>query len=297
RAKDESEANSPPKVLRKDHAAFRPAHSTLKGESLAPIGLDAGFTISTPTTQDAPTAVTRRYLSAGVGRVKNLLPGYTGRVSRHGGSHSTAEVAMGSQLRLRFEQEVRLLKKAKAKIARRDQRIQAREEEVKRLDQEIKALRVVEVEVHDLRNQTKNLETLLEAEVDMKKVAEDKNAELAKELESLHAFADVVSTGLVKSISEGLKHGIDHGRAGRDLAAIEPYDLEADKSDTEEVSPSRSVTFALAPPNSRSPYTPRRRSARWFVVPIGLVLLITLDLTASCIRAYRRSSGAGDSVG
>ncbi|GKB80763.1 hypothetical protein Tco_0947658, partial [Tanacetum coccineum] len=58
------------------------------------------------------------------------------------------QVAIGSQLRLRFEQEVRLLKKARAKIARRDQMIQ-------------------------------NLETLLEAEADMK------NAELTKELESL----------------------------------------------------------------------------------------------------------------
>nr|GEW00591.1 transposase (putative), gypsy type [Tanacetum cinerariifolium] len=61
------------------------------------------------------------------------------------------DVAMGSQLRLRFEQEVRLLKKARAQIARRDQRIQ----------------------------------TLLEAETDMKKAAETKNVDLTKELESL----------------------------------------------------------------------------------------------------------------
>ncbi|GKG36657.1 hypothetical protein Tco_0444335, partial [Tanacetum coccineum] len=57
------------------------------------------------------------------------------------------QVAMGSQLRLRFEQEVRLLKKATAKIAKRDQRIQAREEEIKKLDQEIKSLRAVDTEV------------------------------------------------------------------------------------------------------------------------------------------------------
>ncbi|GJX79732.1 hypothetical protein Tco_0327881 [Tanacetum coccineum] len=36
----------------------------------------------------------------------------------------TRQVAVGSQQRLRFEQEVRLLKKARAKIAIRDQRIQ-----------------------------------------------------------------------------------------------------------------------------------------------------------------------------
>ncbi|GKA34624.1 hypothetical protein Tco_0721053 [Tanacetum coccineum] len=62
----------------------------------------------------------------------------------------TRQVAMGSQLRLRFEQEVRLLKKAKSKIARRDQRIQVRDEEIKKLDQELQSLRAVESEVHDL---------------------------------------------------------------------------------------------------------------------------------------------------
>ncbi|GJZ43919.1 hypothetical protein Tco_0591174 [Tanacetum coccineum] len=96
------------------------------------------------------------------------------------------QVAMGSQLRLRFEQEVRLLKKARAKIVRRDQRIQVRKEEIKKLDQEVRSIRATETEVHGLRNQTKNLETLLEAEADMKKATEAKNTELTKELESLH---------------------------------------------------------------------------------------------------------------
>ncbi|GJS49251.1 hypothetical protein Tco_0599372 [Tanacetum coccineum] len=238
------------------------------------------------------------------------------------------QVAMGSQLRLRFEQEVRLLKKARAKIARRDQRIQVREEEIKKLDQEVKSLRATETEVHGLRNQTKNLETLLEAEADMKKAAEAKNAELTKELESLRVwfsdlqvnnnqlsqqvsnlqaqitgeeeikaafeqfkkyeddrveqrcaemdarldklsvdfdeelyphmltaiagrrwvighglrlavmkcaestelrqvFANVVSAGIAKGMSEGLKYGVEHGKAGRDLVDVEAYDPEA----------------------------------------------------------------------
>ncbi|GKF31326.1 hypothetical protein Tco_0101124 [Tanacetum coccineum] len=85
-----------------------------------------------------------------------------------------------------------LLKEARAKIARRDQRIHVREEEIKKLDEEIRSLRTVETEVDGLRNRTQNLETLLEAEVDMKKVAEAKNADLAKELESLCAqFSDL----------------------------------------------------------------------------------------------------------
>ncbi|GJV13786.1 hypothetical protein Tco_1355327 [Tanacetum coccineum] len=65
--------------------------------------------------------------------------------------------------------------------------IQAREEEIKRLDEEVKSLRVVEAEVHGLHNQAQNLESLMEAEVDMKKAAEAKNADLAQELESLRS--------------------------------------------------------------------------------------------------------------
>ncbi|GKC17527.1 hypothetical protein Tco_1014309, partial [Tanacetum coccineum] len=41
-------------------------------------------------------------------------------------------------------------------------------------------------------------------------------------------FADVVSAGIVKVMSEGLKHRVEHGEAKLDLAAIEAYDPEAD---------------------------------------------------------------------
>nr|GEV79727.1 hypothetical protein [Tanacetum cinerariifolium] len=207
------------------------------------------------------------------------------------------QVAMGSQLRLRFEQEVRLLKKSRAQIARRDQRIQVREKEIKKLDQEIQGL----------QNQTGDLKNLLEAETDMKKAAETKNDDLTKELKSLReekiksvfeefkkyeddrvekrcakmdacldalsidfdeelyphmltaiagrrwvighglrlavmkcgestelrlvsadvVFADVVFTGIAKGMSEGLKYGVEHGKANLDLKAIEAYDPEA----------------------------------------------------------------------
>ncbi|GKE55514.1 hypothetical protein Tco_1494699 [Tanacetum coccineum] len=54
RGNDEAEANAPPKVLRMDHAAFRPAQSTLGGKSLASIGLEAGSTFFTLATQETP---------------------------------------------------------------------------------------------------------------------------------------------------------------------------------------------------------------------------------------------------
>ncbi|GJW19897.1 hypothetical protein Tco_0027333 [Tanacetum coccineum] len=41
------------------------------------------------------------------------------------------------------------------------------------------------------------------------------------------AFANVVSAGLVKGMSEGLEHDKEHGKAGRDLEAMEAYDPKA----------------------------------------------------------------------
>nr|GEV20977.1 transposase (putative), gypsy type [Tanacetum cinerariifolium] len=78
------------------------------------------------------------------------------------------QVAMGSQLRLRFEQEAKLLRKSVAQVARRDKRIQARELEIK------------------------NLEALLKTEADMKKAAEKKSDGLIQELEDMRAqFSDL----------------------------------------------------------------------------------------------------------
>nr|GEZ20889.1 hypothetical protein [Tanacetum cinerariifolium] len=170
------------------------------------------------------------------------------------------QVAMGSQLRLRFEQEAKLLRKSVAQVARRDQRIQARESEIK------------------------NLEALLETEAGMKRAAEEKSVGLSQELERMRAqfselraafedykrqqdqmveqrcaemdarldamsidfneelyphmltaitgrrqaFADVVSVGIAKGMSEGLKHGVEHGHAQRTVESLEAYNPEAE---------------------------------------------------------------------
>ncbi|GKF44762.1 hypothetical protein Tco_0131314, partial [Tanacetum coccineum] len=61
RGNDEAEANAPPKVLRKDHTAFRPIQSTLGWKSLAPMGLDPlssrKMAIEIPTENVATTEV------------------------------------------------------------------------------------------------------------------------------------------------------------------------------------------------------------------------------------------------
>ncbi|GKG53411.1 hypothetical protein Tco_0552679, partial [Tanacetum coccineum] len=50
----------------------------------------------------------------------------------------------------------------------------------------------------------------------------------AESTELRQVFANVVSAGIAKSMSNGLKHRVEHGKTKLDLAAIEAYDPEAD---------------------------------------------------------------------
>ncbi|GKD37357.1 hypothetical protein Tco_1257564 [Tanacetum coccineum] len=215
------------------------------------------------------------------------------------------QVAMGSQLRLRFEQEAKLLKKSVAQVARRDQRIATREKHIKdleaQLEAEINMKKAAEVknsevtkELEDLRMRFSGLEvgnaqlsqqvSVLQAQVmgekrimaafeDFKKHEDERVnarcAEIDARLDALsvdfdeelyphmltaivgrrwvighglrlavmkcaestelrQAFANVVSAGIAKGMSEGLKYGVEHGKAGLELTAMEAYNPEAD---------------------------------------------------------------------
>ncbi|GJS66380.1 gypsy type transposase [Tanacetum coccineum] len=233
--------------------------STREGKSLAAMGLEAGSTF-TPVAQETSAGAKTIFQGNGYRDPPLICCYHEGGIYQPGWGVTnncrldTAKayqdivdhtVAMGSQLMLRFEQEVRLLKEARAKIAKQDQRIQ-----------------------------TQNLETLLEAEVDMKKVAEVSNlqaqvtgeerikaafeefkkyeddkveqqcAEMDARLEALSidfdeelyphmltaitVFTDVVSAGIVNGMSEGLKHGVELGEVKLDLASIKAYNPKAD---------------------------------------------------------------------
>ncbi|GKA30338.1 hypothetical protein Tco_0716643 [Tanacetum coccineum] len=50
----------------------------------------------------------------------------------------------------------------------------------------------------------------------------------AESMELRQVFVDVVSAGITKGMSEGLKHRLEHEKAKLDLEAIEAYDPEAD---------------------------------------------------------------------
>ncbi|GKC05229.1 hypothetical protein Tco_0996839 [Tanacetum coccineum] len=323
RGGDGADANAPPKVLRKDHAAFHPTQSTIGEKStrldtgpcrtrsrsqslngILPSKSSKGATVTGDPDSEKSTSFTSftgspngiyqpgwgvtnscRLESPDVCQdvVDHIVPpGYFSEL-RHLRNEDflnqynmnlARQVAMGSQLRLRFEQEVRLLKRATKKVAKRDQRIQAREEEIKKLDQEIHSLKSADTEVQGLRNQTKNLKALLrmlisrgeerikaafeefkryeddkveqrcvEMDARLDKLSIDFDEELyphmltaiaghrwlighglrlavlkcAKSLEIRQAFANVVSAGLAKGMSEGLHYGIKHGKADRDL--------------------------------------------------------------------------------
>nr|GFA24106.1 hypothetical protein [Tanacetum cinerariifolium] len=212
RGRDGIDVSAPPKVLRRDHADPRPTGSVHGGKSLAAIQLGLTSTHPAPVPENAPAGVSdpdplsfadpqSRYpadiaqssqgtaaagdpdsknasspLSVGFPESHVAPPGYFSELRhlhndeflRRYNVNLARQVAMGSQLRLRFEQEAKMLRKSVAQVARRDKRIQAQELEIK------------------------NLETLLEAETNTKKAAEDKSAGLSQELENKRAqFSDL----------------------------------------------------------------------------------------------------------
>ncbi|GJU71506.1 hypothetical protein Tco_1262911 [Tanacetum coccineum] len=98
----------------------------------------------------------------------------------------------------------------------------------------------MEVEVRGLHNQTKNLEVVLEAEVSnlqAQVMGEEKIKDAFKEFKKFEddkveqRCAEMDARLDKLSMSEGLKHGIEHGKADQDLAVVEAYDLEADSKD------------------------------------------------------------------
>ncbi|GJR66811.1 hypothetical protein Tco_0012876 [Tanacetum coccineum] len=165
---------APAKVLRKDHDIARAEHSAREGKSLAGMSVDTGLALYAQKTQEPPIATQTindpnplsyaKPLSQQDVTQSSKEKGITGDQDSERSTPSppitgsprsiyqSGQVAMGSQLRLRFEQEAKLLKKSVAQVARRDQRIATREKHIK------------------------ELEAQLEAEINMKKATEVKNS-------------------------------------------------------------------------------------------------------------------------
>nr|GEU90918.1 protein kinase-like domain, phloem protein 2-like protein [Tanacetum cinerariifolium] len=167
-----------------------------------------------------------------------------------------------------FLGEAKLLRKSIARVARQDKRIQAREHEIKnqealleaeadmkkaaedksaKLSQELEDMRAL---FSDLQVEQRSAE--MDARLDALSIDFDEELyshmltaiagrrwmigrelllavmKCDESLELRQAFADVVSTGIAKGMSEGLKHEVEHGHAQLNLEAIEAYDPEAE---------------------------------------------------------------------
>ncbi|GJX57380.1 hypothetical protein Tco_0287277 [Tanacetum coccineum] len=188
RGNDEADVKAPPKVLRKDHASVHPKQSTCGGKSLAAIGLEADFTF-TSAAQETPADVSDpeplSYVKPHTHTQQDIAQVPTTRIPA--GAVVTTEAPGLLPVEIPESKRSMLLKKAKAQVARRNERIHVKEEEIKGLGEQVESLKDVETEVYGLRNQTKNLKTLLEAEVDMKKATEEKNVELVMGEERIQA--------------------------------------------------------------------------------------------------------------
>nr|GEY91806.1 hypothetical protein [Tanacetum cinerariifolium] len=155
--------------------------------------------------------------SSGLRGVCTVRNGYNINLAR--------QVAMGSQLRLRFEQEAKLLRKSVAQVARRDQRIQARESKIKNLEARLETKAGMK-RPRKTREQVSGEEKLKVAFEEFKRYederVEQRCAKLDARLDALsidfdeelyphmlttiagrrQAFADVVSAGVAKGLKD-----------------------------------------------------------------------------------------------
>nr|GEU66979.1 reverse transcriptase domain-containing protein [Tanacetum cinerariifolium] len=142
-SKPHQDMNAPPKVLRRDHSDSQPIHSTIRGKSLAVMGLGMGSICHVPMSRDTPMDVS-----------------------------DSDPLSFANPLSIPTENVAQSFKGA----------ANAGDPESENTSFTSMAM----------KNKIRNLEALLEAETDMKKTVEAKNAELRKELENLRAlFSDL----------------------------------------------------------------------------------------------------------
>nr|GEU73016.1 putative transposase (putative), gypsy type [Tanacetum cinerariifolium] len=177
-------------------------------------------------------------------------------------------VAMGSQLRLRFEQEAKLLRKrqecwVKSRIGknacpvlRSSGKHERLSHQVATLQQQVSGEEKLKAAFEEFKRQQDERVEQRCAEMDARldALSIDFDEELYphmltaiaghqwvigrrlslavmkcdESLELRQAFANAVSAGIAKGLSEGLRHGLEHGQAQRSLEFIEAYDLEAE---------------------------------------------------------------------
>nr|GEX75739.1 hypothetical protein [Tanacetum cinerariifolium] len=129
------------------------------------------------------------------------------------------QVAMGSQLRLMFEQEAMLMRKSVAQVARRDKRIQAQELEIKKTGSTTEDRGRYE-EGHERQECRANPRT--------RRYACSVLGSPGEQRASISAGCYPTRAGIAKGMSEGLRHGVEHGQSRLNVESIEAYDPEAE---------------------------------------------------------------------
>ncbi|GJZ14228.1 hypothetical protein Tco_0549458 [Tanacetum coccineum] len=231
-----ADANAPPKVLRKDHASVRSEGIYQPGW-----GVTNSCRLDTP---DACQDVVDHIVPPGYfSELRHMSNAdFLGRYN----INLAQQVAMGSQLRLRFEQEFSELQVDNNQLSQQVSNLQAQvtgEEKIKAAFEDFKKYEDDKVE-----------QRCAEMDARLDALSIDFNEELyphmltaiagrrwvighdirlavmkcAESTELRQVFANAVSAGIAKGMSEGLKHEVEHEKAKLDLAAIKAYDPEAD---------------------------------------------------------------------
>nr|GEY74211.1 zinc finger, CCHC-type [Tanacetum cinerariifolium] len=264
---DVADANAPPKVLRKDYASVRLEQNTRGGKSLSTMGLIAGATFITPADtkgvndpdplsyaepQPHPEqSMTQEIYQPGWGVTNNcrldtldacqdvvdhiVPPGYFSELCHmpnveflsQYNKNFAQQIAIGSQLRLRFKQEARVTGEEKLKAAfeefkkYEDDRVEKRCAKIDALQDALGIDFDEELYLHMLTAIT-GRRRVIGHDLCLAMMKCGESTELRQ------VFADVVSAGIAKGMNEGFKYGVEHGKANLDLEAIEAHDPEAE---------------------------------------------------------------------
>nr|GEU93290.1 hypothetical protein [Tanacetum cinerariifolium] len=173
------------------------------------------------------------------------------------------QVAMGSQLRLRIQARELEIKNLEARLETEADMKKAAEDKNAGLIQELEDIRArfsdLQVSSEHLSQKVATLQEQVSGEGKLKAAFEEfkrykddrveqRCAELDARLDALsidfdeelyphmltaigsrrQAFADVVSAGIAKGMSEGLRHEVEHGQTKLNVESIEAYDPEAE---------------------------------------------------------------------
>nr|GEV11638.1 hypothetical protein [Tanacetum cinerariifolium] len=236
RGRDGADVNAPPKVLRRDHADPRPTGSTRRGKSLAAIELGMAFTRPVPMPENA--------LADETAAARDLESG-----------NASFAFAVGSPESIyRPEIQARELeiKNLEALLEAEADMKKAAEDNSARLSQELEDMRALfsDFQYEDSRVEQRCAE--MDARLDALSIDFDEELyphmitaiagrrwmigrglrlavmKCGESLELRQAFADFVSVGIAKGMSEGLRHRVEHGQAQLSLESIEAYDPEVE---------------------------------------------------------------------